>query len=226
MRRVISAGILAISIGLPAWAGEVGDFEAKLRSAYGDYRTALFATNMGKADESKASLGKFSEAWAGLAAQPAPPQYVDDGGYGATLQAVTAIAGKATAEAEAGELPKAHATLEGIRDQIGDLHIRNGLYGISDRMNAYHARMEEVLGMDPADALHVRAEAAVLEFLLADIGAHPPKEADDSFKALFGSVEASVAKLMSASESGDAAEVKAAIGGLKAPYSKFFLKFG
>jgi hypothetical protein len=35
-----------------------------------------------------------------------------------------------------------------------------------------------------------------------------------------------VAKLEDASKSGDAAAIKAAIAGLKAPYSKLFLKFG
>ena len=34
-------------------------------------------------------------------------------------------------------------------DEIGDLHARNGIIGFSDRMNAYHARMEEVLAAQP-----------------------------------------------------------------------------
>ena len=63
MKRLIPATLLALSIGLPAFAGEVGDFETKLRAAYGDYRTALFTTNMGKAPESTESLGKFAKAW-------------------------------------------------------------------------------------------------------------------------------------------------------------------
>ena len=31
---------------------------------------------------------------------------------------------------------------------FGELHIRNGLYTFSDRMNTYHAKMEHVLGND------------------------------------------------------------------------------
>lgn len=226
MKLSIPATLLALSMSLPAFAGEVGDFEAKLRSAYGDYRTALFTTNMGKAPESTAALEKFTKAWSAIAAEAAPPHYADDSGYPETMKTVAKIAETATAEVAAGALPKAHDTLEGIRDQIGDLHIRNDLYNISDRMNAYHARMEDVIAMDPADTAGIHAEAAVLEYLLADIVAHPPKEADASFKEMLGVVEASVAKLESASKSGDAAATKAAIDGLKAPYSKLFLKFG
>jgi len=226
MKRLIPATLFALSIGLPAFAGEVGDFEMKLRAAYGDYRTALFTTNMGKAPESTASLGKFAKAWSAIAAEPAPPQYADDAKYAETLDAVTKIADDAAAEVAAGELTKAHDTLEGIRDQIGDLHIRNDIYSFSDRMNAYHARMEEVIALDPANSAGVHAEGAVLKYLLGDVVAHPPKEADASYKELLGVVEASVAKLEGAAKSGDAAAIKAAIDGLKAPYSKLFLKFG
>lgn len=49
------------------------------------------------------------------------------------------------------DLPKAHVTLEGIRSEIGELHDRNGMVSFSDRMNAYHARMEEVLALDLAN---------------------------------------------------------------------------
>ncbi|HCL64678.1 MAG TPA: hypothetical protein DIC56_07515 [Rhizobium sp.] len=226
MRLSIPATLLAFSIGLPAFAGEVSDFEAKLRSAYGDYRTVLFTTNAGKAPESTASLAKFTKAWSAIASETAPPQYADDGAYGDTLKAVTTIAETAAAEVAAGDLTKAHDTLEGIREEISSLHIRNNIYSISDRMNAYHARMEEVIAMDPANTAVVREEAAVLEYLLADIKGHPPKEADASFNDMLGTVEASVAKLRSAAESGDAAATKAAIDGLKVPYSKLFLKFG
>ena len=226
MKRLVPATLLLLSIGLPALAGEVGEFEARLRAAYGDYRKALFATNMGKAPESTASLDKFAKAWSAIAAEPVPPHYVDDAKYAETLSAVTTITQEAAKEVAARELPTAHDTLEGIRDQIGALHIRNDIYSFSDRMNAYHARMEEVIALDPANAAGVHAEATVLQYLLDDIIAYPPKEADASYQELLAAVEASVAKLEGASGSGDTASIKAAIGSLKAPYTKLFLKFG
>lgn len=226
MRRSMPALLVALLLALPATAGEVRDFEARLRAAYGDYRAALFATNTGGNAESAAALDRFTKAWSAIAAMPAPPQYVDDAAFPDTMKKVTAIAESASAQVAGGDLAKAHDTLEGIRDEIGDLHLRNDIYSFSDRMNAYHARMEKVLGMDAADTAAVREEAAVLEYLLSDIKAHPPKEADGNFEALLGAVETSVAKLRGAATNNDAAATKAAIGGLKAPYSKFFLTFG
>jgi hypothetical protein len=221
--KLAIAALLPVALWSPALANDFTDFEAAMRTAYGDYRTALFMTNMGKAAESAKAVSKFSSEWTALKDRPAPPQYADDARYGETMSAIVTIASAAEEKIAAGALPEAHEALEGIRDQIGDMHIRNGLFGISDRMNAYHARMEEVIGKPDMSPEEAHEEAAVLKFLLSDIAAHPPADVDDSFAALLASVEDSVAKLESA---GDAAAVRSAIDGLKAPYSKLFLKFG
>ena len=76
----------------------------------------------------------------------AAPQYADDGAVPAALAAVAAHTAKAAEAVAAGNLPEAHEALEGIRAEIGALHSRNGLATFSDRMNAYHAAMETVLG--------------------------------------------------------------------------------
>jgi hypothetical protein len=217
------AALLPVGLWSPAIASDFTSFEAAMRIAYGDYRTALFMTNMGKASESAKAISKFSAEWTALKDRPAPPQYADDAHYGETMSAIVTIASTAGEKITAGALPEAHEALEGIRDEIGDMHIRTGLFGISDRMNAYHARMEEVIGKPDMSPEEAHQEAAVLDYLLSDIATHPPAEADDSFAALVASVQDSIAKLESA---GDAAAVRSAIDGLKAPYSKLFLKFG
>lgn len=227
--KMLAATAPAILLGfgiLHAHAGDVRDFEDRMRSAYGDYRMALFATNSGKAAPSAEAVNAFEAAWAPLAQRTAPPQYADDPAFAATMAEVAALAAAADREIAAGDLPKAHETLEGIRDAIGDLHARNGIIGFSDRMNAYHARMEHVIGMDPSDPAAVLGEAAVLAYLLADITSHPPAEASDAFHELAEAVRSSVETLSTDAATGDAAAIKAAIGGLKAPYSKLFLKFG
>ena len=172
-------------------------------------------------------MAAFATAWINLAAGGnAPPQYVDDPKFSGTLESVSKIATTAADEVAAGNLPKAHETLEGIREEIASLHDRNGIIGFSDRMNAYHAQMERVIGLADPDPVAMREQAAVLEYLVDDIARHPPADADASFGELLKGVEGSVAKLRAASESGDAAAMKAAVGGLKGPYSKLFLKFG
>lgn len=152
MRSILVASALMTVLPSIAFGGPVRDFENEMRNAYGDYRGALFQTNAGNLEKSRAALASFSAKWARLSSEyPAPPpQYADDLGYAQSMYSVTAIVDKAAKDVEAGALPKAHETLEAIRDEIGALHERNGLVGFSDRMNAYHAKMEEILGKDYA----------------------------------------------------------------------------
>ncbi len=222
----LTGSLIALALATPSLAGDFADYEKDMRNAYGSYRAALFMTSTGKAEESTKAVQKFSVAWGELTAGDPPPQYVDDEGYRGTVSAVGSIAATAAEEIAAGKLTEAHETLEDIRDEISDLRIRNGLYGFSDRMNAYHARMEDVLAkpdMPPAEAVE---EAAVLVYLTMEIHKNPPTDANDEFLSLMSAFEDSVYNFKNAAESGDAAAIKAAIGGLKPPYSKLFLKFG
>lgn len=234
MRKSLSLLALTLSfLGSTALAGPVQDFETALRATYGQYRVALFATNMGNAEKATAALAAFQEGWAALATDAASaPQYADDPALAATLTAVADHAAKADAAVAAGNLPQAHEVLEGIRAEIGALHGRNGVIGFSDRMNAYHAAMEEVLAVTPeqldAAGMALMAErAGVLAYLAAEIAANPaPEAASAEYAPLEQAFQASVAAFVTAVRAEDAAAVAAAMGGLKAPYSKFFLSFG
>ena len=219
-----------------AFAGPVADFEGAFSGMYASYRAALFATNSGDAAKSAKALGAFDGAWADLVGdygQTPPPQYEDDTQWAAMVADVQADLDKAKAEASAGELGTAHVTLEAIRESFSALHARNGIETFSDRMNAYHAEMEHVLGMDISamDAgtqQRLLEHAAVLAYLADDIMKAPPAGAGESneYAGLAGALQASVDNFLAAARSGDAAALKAAVGGLKVPYSKFFLKFG
>ncbi|MEQ8696814.1 MAG: hypothetical protein RLT05_09690 [Bauldia litoralis] len=233
--RLLTVPAVFVGLAAVAHAGPVGDFEGNLRAAYADYRSALFFTNTSDPDKASSAIDGFQEKWSALANDNAgaPPQYADDPDYAATLAAVAGIADTAAGEVAAGKLGEAHETLEAIRDQIGHLHERNGIVTFSDRMNAYHAEMERVLGSDygtfDAEALgRLREDAAILAYLADDIVAHPPAgaPADPAFVAALKPFEASVMALRQAARSGDAAAARKAVGGLKGPYSKLFLKFG
>lgn len=232
--RLIGATALTIALVGSANAGPVKDFETSMRGAYADYRGALFQTNANQPEAAAKAVDAFRQKWAALgqANAKAPPQYADDPDYAGTLARVGQIADEAAAEVAAGRLLEAHEKLEGIRDQIGGLHERNGVVGFSDRMNAYHAKMEEVLardygGFDAAGLGLLREDAAVLAYLAGDIGAHPAADAGDpAYGPLFDGVKGSVSALGEAARKGDPAQAKAALEGLKVPYSKFFLKFG
>ena len=144
--------------------------------------------------------------------------------------AVQAQIDAAKADIDAGALPKAHEALEAVRGQIGALHERNNIVSFSDRMNAYHAAMEEVLGLDLAttDAATLAEHAGVMGYLAAEIVRLPAPEAADNadYAKLQEAFTASVTAFDAAVKAGDAAAIKAAVAGLKVPYSKFFLMFG
>jgi len=214
-------------------AGPYTDFEADLRDAYGDYRTALFQSNAGNVGATTKALTSLSEEWASLesrwGANP-PPQYENDPAFSDTLKAINALVAAARSNAGKGDLTTTHEELEGIRERVGDLHLRNGLYTFSDRMNAYHAEMEKALAAGvpvDGDLTPLVEEAAVLRYLAEDIDAHPAPEASDpAYASLVDGLVKSVAAVQSAAGSGDPAAAKAAMGNLKAPYAKLFAKFG
>lgn len=236
MKRFLVTAALAAILTQPAFAGPVTDFEAGFRTMYGTYRAALFTTNSGDAAKAAKAVAALSNKWTAITADygdNAPPHYADDPEWSATLAAITGDIAKAGAEVGTGELGAAHETLEGVRDEIGGLHARNGVELFSDRMNAYHAAMEEVLaidlsGIDAAKARTLLEHAAVLSYLAGDVLATPPAEANGNaaYAKLAKGFRGSVDAFLTAARSGDPAAIRAAAGNLKGPYSKFFLNFG
>lgn len=227
------AALAIMAVPTLSSAGPFADFETALRTTYGNYRTALFQSNAGKADQTQAAISALAQSWDALQADwgaTPPPQYADDPEFGPMFPAVSALTAKAAEQAAAGTLHEAHITLEGIREQIGALHMRNGLIGFSDRMNAYHAVMEEVLADgvgDDGTLGHLREQAAVLNYLAQDIAAHPaPESADPAYGPLVDALLASVAAVQDAARAGDVDAATAALGALKVPYAKLFAKFG
>lgn len=229
-----ATAFVALALAAPALASPYTDAEAQLRTAYGSYRAALFLSNAGKAPETAAALDKFDQAWGTIAEQwtaSAPPQYVEDAALGTTFETVNGLIDEAKAKVAEGALPEAHEVLEAVRAQIQALHDRNGIIGYSERMNAYHAAMETVLGTDYAAATNPAAQlagdAALLAYLAADIEANPaPEAASAEYAPLLEGFQKSVAAFQAAAQSGDIDAAVKARDGLKVPYSKLFAKFG
>lgn len=235
MKRILLGSAFALA-SLSAAAGPVSDFNTAYQQMYGAYRTALFKTNSGDAGGSAAAMGKFATQFDALAASygdAPPPQYEDDPLWGETMAEAARLASEAQAQIDAGALPDAHETLEGVREVFSGLHIRNGVETFSDRMNAYHAEMEHLLGLDMA-ALdegmmsEVHERAAVLAYLAEQVLAAPPAEAEGNadYAMLAAKFDASVKALMTAVRSGDPAAVKQAVSEVKKPYSMLFVKYG
>lgn len=236
MKSILLGSAIALAALGSAHAGPFSDFENAYRQMYGSYRTALFKTNSGDQAGSANAIEKFSSQFADLEsiwADAPPPQYADDPLWGETLSEAAQMVAAAKAKIDAADLANAHITLEGVREVFGDLHDRNGIETFSDRMNAYHAEMEELLGLDMSaldDAMigDVREHAAVMAYLANDVLAMPPAEAKDNaeFAKLADAFKASVANLLDAARSGNPEAIKSAVAAVKKPYSILFVKFG
>lgn len=208
-----------------------------IQKAYAPYRAALFKTNAGQAGESAEALKQAQSAWAQVAqlvkSQPTVP-YANDALMAKTLAGVDGYYATASQQVAAGKLTDAHATLEGVRDLLSELRRQNQVIVYSDHMNAYHAQMEHLLDEGPkwlksGDGMpRLAAQAGVLSYLAGKLASEAPAAAQASpeFKELLGAVTRSVEGLGAAVASGDKAQIEKALGQVKAPYSKMFIKFG
>lgn len=237
MRKTLLACAVAATVLVPlsALAGPYADFEGQLRDAYSDYRVALFQSNAGHSAATDQALESFSEKWDVLSdawSDDPPPQYSDDPQFDATIKSVGKIVSDAEMQLQDGDLARTHVILEAIRDELGALHLRNGLMRFSDRMNAYHAKLEEVLqakfaGQADGGLERMREDAAVLAYLARDIADHPaPESADPTYGPLVKALTKSVADFQSAARDGDLAAALAARKALKPAYAQLFLHFG
>ena len=232
--RAVAVLSTALVMGPAQAADRVTD---AVQAAYGPYRTALFQTNGKSAEQASQAVAQAAESWKLLAARfvatpPAP--YDRDGAFADTLRQVTTVYARADSQVQAGQLQQAHETLEQVRDLLAELRQRNGVVVYSDHMNAYHQQMEHVLNggaktlAAEGGMLDMAAQVGVLDHLAEQLRlrAGPSLAGNGEFTALLQAVQDSVAALRLAVQRQDEAAVRAAIGKLKSPYSRLFLKFG
>ena len=228
--------LLLLTLSSPSLGGPVTDFNIEFRSAYADYRAALFTTNSKDPAAATQSIDAFSMKWRAIVSRwgaTPPPQYADDPQWPNTLKRVSQIVSEANQTIRSGKLSEAHEILEHLRDEIGALNLRNNVSTFSDRMNAYHEKMEKVLGgnyegFNENGRVRLREDIAVLEYLAGDLEKFGPKDSSDTpeFRAMLQTLRMSLQALRNAATGADPQSIGKAIAGLKPPYSKFFLRFG
>jgi len=236
MKRII---ILLAAFGLcSSFSAQAADpVTEAINQAYAPYRAALFRTNGKAQPESEQAIVQTQQAWKSVidrfAARP-PIPYDGDPEFGASLQAVSKVYEQAASEIGQGKLVQAHESLEQARDIMAELRRRNGVIVFSDHMNAYHAEMEHVLAQgaamtsSPQAMLTLVKRVGVLEYLAKRLRSEAPKalQNDAEFRAALQALETSVYTLHRAAMNQDAAAAREALGRLKGPFSKLFLKFG
>lgn len=231
--RIGGASLLIIG-ATTAQAGPFADFERALVAAYAPYRAALFQSNQKDKSGTEASLTAFEASWHRLMAtyrSTPPPQYADDPDWPATVAGIESIIAAAKAEVAMGDLAKAHDVLEAVRERLGELRARNGVITLSDRLDAYHEKMEQVLTAKPVAGDRtgmLREDAAVLLHLAELVDRHAPAtvKADPAFKGGHAALIASIKALQEAARANDAAAIGTALKGLKPAYARLFVKFG
>jgi hypothetical protein len=232
----LSTIVLALALLAPsAWAADA--VTDAVQAAYVPYRAALFKTNAkAQADseqavvDARAQFRALAERYAGK--PPAP--YDRDPEFTATLKKVDDVLAKGEAQIKARELAKGHQTIEEVRDLLGELRRRNGVVVFSDHMNAYHEEMEHLVDdgaatlAKPGGMLTLAGQAAVLDYLAKRLKSEAPAALarDAEFTGLVDAVLASVNALRAAIARQDESAVREAIGKIKSPYSRLFVKFG
>lgn len=208
-----------------------------VQQAYVPYRVALFKTNSNAPAEAQQAVEQASGAWQQIVVHfqaKAPAPYDRDTQFVTTLAAVSAVYQQADQEIKAGQLSKAHETLEGIRELLAQQRQRNQVITFSDHMNAYHAMMETVLNNAEQNLANTEGldtllgQASVLTYLQERLEQETPAHyrSNPEFTELLKAQKSAIAAFNQATRQKDVAACKAAIGKLKAPYSKLFLKFG
>ena len=234
----------AVACASPVWAADA--FTEAVQATYPAYRSVLFKTNSATQEECRQALAQAQSAWqqvAGRFAAGAPTPYDRDTQTSATLREVAAVYAQAGAEIERNQLKEAHETLEKVRDLLAAMRQRNQVVVFSDHMNAYHEQMEHVLTAGPGllggggtngtsstsgGLTALALEVGALQHLAGRLSSQADAglRANPEFNTLLKAVQQSVADLRAAVLAQDAAAAKAALGKLKGPYSRLFLKFG
>ena len=231
----------AVACASPVWAADA--FTDAVQATYPAYRSVLFKTNSATQEECRQALAQAQSAWqqvAGRFAAGAPPPYDRDTQTSATLREVAAVYAQAGAEIERNQLKEAHETLEKVRDLLAAMRQRNQVVVFSDHMNAYHEQMEHVLTAGPGllggsgasgtsgSFTALALEVGALQHLAGRLSSQADAglRANPEFNTLLKAVQQSVADLRAAVLAQDAAAAKAALGKVKGPYSRLFLRFG
>lgn len=225
---------LVLAAGIVSAADPVTD---AMQKAYVPYRVVLFKTNSNAQEDAAKAIAQAQQGWTQITTQygakpPAP--YDRDADFSKSLAEVSKVYGKAAEQIGKKELTEAHETLEHAREIMAEMRHRNGVIVYSDHMNAYHAQMERVLIDGPKTLAgpngiqELTAQTGALELLAARLKSEAPADyaKNEEFNAMFAAVQKSVADLKAALFANDASKVKEALGKVKVPYSKMFIKFG
>ncbi len=228
--------LVFVTLASAALGGPIADFNAAFRQTYAGYRGALAVTNTPNREGSEKAVGAFQSSWSAFVARyrnSPPPHFAEDARWAETLDEVGAVVARASGEVAKGDIAAAHLTLEAVRERLAELRARNGVIAYSDRIDAFHHTMEEVVskpygGFSASGITSLVEDVAVLVHLGEELKKLPPPDAEKAadFAPTLAALLDAVRDLQTAARAGDADKIKAARAKVKPAFGKLFVKFG
>jgi len=207
------------------------EFDALMQKANSNYVKALVST-------SKKDYNASSEALSGLVedltavsegyTELPPAVYASDKKWPETIDKALEIAVYSQEKLLENDIDTAHAALEPMRDLFLELHRRNGIDLMGDRLTEFHTTME--IAIEDANKNDTAAVAALIPELEKEwenvTSAEPPKSADENYEASLQAVELKITELGNAASLNDTEETIKVAEELRQAFAQVFAKYG
>ncbi|MDD3041645.1 MAG: hypothetical protein PHW56_01650 [Methanosarcinaceae archaeon] len=212
-------------------ASEEAYFKTLMQSANSNYVKALLSTGKKDFNASEKALEALTYDLKSVETRyvkPPPAPYAADETWPETLGEALKISENSRDFLRENDIEAAHLALEPMRALFLDLHRRNGIELMGDRLTNFHTVME--LAVDAAnenDTLSVKMLIPELEFLWTGVkAAEPPASADEAYEPALAEVEEKIHGLEKAASLGGPEETKKTAEELRTAFSKVFAKYG
>ncbi|WP_440945870.1 hypothetical protein ACSAZL_17475 [Methanosarcina sp. T3] len=207
------------------------EFDTLMQKANSNYAKALVST-------SKKDYNASSEALSGLVedltavsegyTEKPPAVYASDEQWPETIDRTLAIAVDSREKLLENDIDAAHTALEPMRDLFFELHTRNGIDLMGDRMTEFHTTME--IAIEDANENNTAAVAALIPELEEEwesvSNAEPPESADENYEASLLAVELKITELGNAASLNDTEETIKVAEELRQAFAQVFAKYG
>lgn len=207
------------------------EFDALMQKANSNYVKALVSTSKKDYNASSEALSSLVEDLTAVSegyTKNPPAVYAADEKWPETIDEALAIAVDSREKLLGNDIEAAHTALEPMRDLFLELHRRNGIGLMGDRMTEFHTTME--IAIEGANKNNTAAVAALIPELKEKwesvSSAEPPESADENYEASLQAVEIKITELENAANLDDAEETKIVAEELRQAFAQVFAKYG
>ncbi|WP_440954439.1 hypothetical protein ACSAZK_12480 [Methanosarcina sp. Mfa9] len=202
-----------------------------MQSSNSNYVKALVSTSRNEYNASEEVLDALVEDLEAVKAEYAenpPAVYAADEKWPETLDEALAIAESSREQLRENDIEAAHEALEPMRDLFLELHQRNGIDTMGDRLTEFHTIME--IAVDAANENDTVAVVTLIPELElrweAVASAEPPETADENYEASLEAVELKIHELETAAILNDEEETKKVAEEMRRAFALVFVKYG